>query len=498
MSVSRREFLKIGGAAGGAALLGAAGVTWASPTAQDTAQIDEVYHLVNRITWGVRSEMLAHAREIGYEAFLDEQLAPETIDDSAMDAILATMPVQSMNRHDLHALIGGNGRAWQALIVGMVQRAVHSERQLYERVVEFWLDHFNISSEELAPDILLYNREVVRRYALGNFRDLMMRTTSSPAMLVYLDNYINVAEHPNENYARELLELHTLGVDGGYTEKDVREIARAFTGWTTSDAIPDGFIFDSSQHDTAEKYVLGHTLPEGRGIEDGLHVLSILNEHPSTARFLCTKLIRRFVSDVPPESLIDSAAQVWIDNAGEIRPVLRHIFTSSEFRASANQKLRRPLEYFIAAMRATGTEFTEFWGMAALLEDLAQVPYGWVPPDGYPDVAGAWMNTGGLLARWNTAVMLTHEATSDINYNTLRSHLYDQIVWPKTVGEMVDAVADAVFGDHNILSAEVRSVYIAFASDDQGEETAVTNHMMATKYATLFGLMLSSPQFQWR
>lgn len=510
MTVSRRQFLKLGGmataaavgvgavsqiAAGGQAAQSAA----AQPLAQDGLAHDEIYHLVNRLTWGVRPDELAHAQEIGYDAYLDEQLMPESLVDAAADQRLAAIPILNLSRRDAYFIAEREWRTYQALVRGMVVRAVHSTRQLHERMAEFWFDHFNIPVADYGPELIGYHRDVVRTHALGNFRDLLFGTAQHPAMLYYLDNYINYAEHPNENYARELMELHTLGVDGGYTETDVVEVARAFTGWTIQESRETGFYFEPDTHDTGEKQVLGHTLPADRGIEDGLHVLSILVAHPATARFICRKLCVRFVSDDPPESLIESAAAVWAETRGEIRPVLRHLFTSDEFKGSAAQKMRRPLEFFIAALRATGAEIREFWELDEMLESLAQPPYGWQPPNGYPDVAAAWTNTGSLLARWNTAMALTHETVSENESYRMRTPLFERIGEPTTIGALVDAVAVQVFGAALLPDAS-RAQYIAFVSDDDpnGETIPVTAHLRARKLPTLFGLMLASPQFQWR
>jgi hypothetical protein len=491
---SRRQFLKLTGGALAALAVAQPALAW-MPTEQTSTAADPILHLLNRITWGPRPEEAARANQIGYEAFLDEQLNPETIDDSALDAILAGMPILFMNRQETHRLVDNYGRTYKALIEGMIVRAVHSRRQLQERMVEFWTDHFNIPADELSMDLIVTHREVFRKHALGNFRDLLFGSAKSPAMLYYLDNYLSNADHPNENYARELLELHTLGVDGGYTEADVKEVARALTGWTIFDGTDSGFYFDPDMHDSEAKTILGHQLPAGRGIEDGLHVLSIAANHPSTAWFICRKLCVRFVSDNPPQSLVDSAAAVWIANAGEIRPVLRHIFTSPEFLASTGQKLRRPLDFFIGALRATGTEFSEFYVMEEMLSDLAQTPFGWQPPNGYPDVAGAWMNSSGLLARWNVAMALTHGAFSDFDIG-LKPHLLERIGQPAMVGDLVDAVGQQVFAAP--LPETMRAGLIAYAAGDEGESAPVTPKLISQRLGTLYGLMLASPQYQWR
>ncbi len=494
--MKRRDFLRISGAAIATAGVANALPNWAMPPEQ-AIPADPLLHLLNRITWGPRPEEIVRAQAIGYEAYLEEQLNPENIDDSEMDTRLESLPILAMNRQTASLLSDPEYRTFLALTEGMVMRAVHSKRQLSERMAEFWLDLFNIPSEELSIDLLDFHHNVIRPNALGNFRDMLFGTARSPAMLYYLDNYLNEAEHPNENYARELMELHTLGVDGGYTETDVKEVARAFTGWTIRDATETGFFFDPNLHDTGEKFILGHTLPADRGIEDGLQVLTILNSHPSTARFICGKLSVRFVSDNPPPELVESAAQVWMDNSGEIRPVLRHIFLSEAFRQSVGQKLRRPLDFFVGTLRASGTEFRERYVMIEMLQDLAQMPYGWQPPNGYPDVAGAWANSSGLLARWNVAMTLTHGAWSDPDMQSLMTnHLIERIGQPATAGELVDSVAQQVFGVP--LPEAQRATFITYATDNASADMPVTPRLLAQKLGSLFGLMLASPMYQWR
>ncbi|NWF67463.1 MAG: DUF1800 domain-containing protein [Chloroflexi bacterium] len=500
MAVSRRSFLKLTGVTA-AASISLPQLAWMMSVQQQTdffGAIDPVLHLVNRLTWGARPDEVEHAKSLGYEAYLEEQLYPQSIDDSQMDArLLRDVPILQLSRSQTYALTDNSYRTYLALTEGMVLRAVHSKCQLLERMVEFWTDHFNIPSDERGPDLVILHRDVLRRHALGNFRDLLFGTAQNPAMLYYLDNYLNIAEHPNENYARELMELHTLGVDGGYTEQDVREVARAFTGWTVREGTDTGFYFDPNVHDSESKTVLGHELPAGRGIEDGLHVLSIVANHPATAYYLCYKLCRRFVSDTPPLSLVESAAAIWIETHGEIIPVLRHIFLSEDFRQSAGQKLRRPLDFFIGALRASGTEFHDFYAMEHVLLELAQLPYGWHPPDGYPDVAAAWMNSSALLARWNAAMVLTHDALSNPDVQQyVTSHLMERIGQPATVGELVDAAAWQVFAA--ALPAALRSSFVAFVSDGEGANLAVTPHLLARKLGTLFGLLLASPLYQWR
>lgn len=452
-------------------------------------------HLLNRLSYGALPEDLTRLNEMGMAAYLDEQLTPENIPDPEVDALLRTLPILGFNRRRLHSL-GFDGRVYASVILGMVWRAVLSKRQLYERMVEFWTDHFNIPASDLVHDVALMHHTVIRQHALGSFRDLVIGTAQSPAMLVYLDQTYSSKDHPNENYARELLELHTLGVDGGYTEHDVKEIARALTGWTVNNATESGFYFDPEMHDSDPKHILGHELPAGRGIEDGLHVMSLVVNHPETARFLCKKLCVRFVSDTPPDSLIESAAAVWRENDGAIVPVLRHIFLSMEFMASAGQKLRRPLDFFIGALRVTGTQIPLDWQLHDMLYQLAQIPYDWAPPDGYPDVASAWLSSSGLLARWNVAMELTHTAYS-VPDSGMSVRLDQWIGAPNTVGDLVDAVATRVFGTTALPEGDY-ATFVDFASDGRGRETPVTGLIIAQKLGTLFGLMLASPLYQWR
>jgi uncharacterized protein (DUF1800 family) len=502
MPLSRRSFLQWS-AAGAAALplsastAASTGAPTAPEAARQLASSDPILHLMNRITWGVRADELARARQMGYDAYLDAQLNPESITDTTAETVLGRYPIVGMDRQTLYRLHNAYERPRLSMIAAMVERVVLSACQLQERMVDFWADHFNVSldaEQEGFLDQVVFQREVLRQHALGNFRDMLFASAKSPAMLYYLDNFINIAEDPNENYARELLELHTLGVDGGYTEQDVEAVARAFTGWTVHSATRDGFYFNPETHDADRKQVLGHTLPAGRGIEDGLHVLSILANHPATAHFLSHKLCVRFVSDNPPQALVNSTAQVWQQSNGDIRTVLRHIFTSSAFRESAGQKYRRPLEWFIGALRATNTTFTSTYSLLELLERLSQVPYGWRPPDGYPDTAVRWMSTNNLLERWNIAMLLTHAANS--HEHGMQANLIARIGVPQTVGELVDATAIQVFG--TTLNPEQRAPFIAYVSDNSTAETPITTSTLAQKLATLYGLMLAAPLYQWR
>ena len=305
-------------------------------------------------------------------------------------------------------------------------RAVYSERQLYEMLVDFWENHFNIFANKDDDRYLLtgYDRETIRPFAMGRFRDLLGATAHSPAMLFYLDNWRSSVPRPyaatkdkpagvdgglNENYARELMELHTLGVDGGYTQKDVQEVARCLTGWTIQKPNEQGlFLYRPGLHDDGEKIVLGHKILPGGGPADGERVLDILATHPATARFIATKLARRFISDEPPQSIIDRAAAVFLKTDGSIRETLRAIVTSPEFFSTTayRAKMRSPFEYVAAAMRALNAETDGDRPVLDAIGRMGEPVFGRITPDGYADRSDQWLSSGAMIARFNFASAL--------------------------------------------------------------------------------------------
>jgi uncharacterized protein (DUF1800 family) len=302
-------------------------------------------------------------------------------------------------------------------------RAVYSERQLYEMMVDFWENHFSIFANKDDDRYFLtsYDRDTIRPFAMGRFRDLLGATAHSPAMLFYLDNWRSSVLRPypatkdkptgadgglNENYARELMELHTLGVDGGYTQTDVQEVARCFSGWTIQKPNEQGlFLYRPGLHDDGEKVVLGHKILAGGGIADGERVLDILATHPATARFVATKLARRFISDEPPQAVIDRAAAVFLKTDGSIRETLRAIVTSPEFFSTAayRAKMRSPFEYVAAAMRALNAETDGDRPVLDAIGRMGQPVFGRITPDGYADRSDQWLSSGAMVARLNFA-----------------------------------------------------------------------------------------------
>jgi uncharacterized protein (DUF1800 family) len=359
-----------------------------------------------------------------------------------LDAVTlqAKMAEATVLMKELPKLLPARTAAIRELQPSILVRAVASNRQLLEVMTDFWENHFSVSSDKApGPFSLVEYDRTIREHALGKFRDLLGAVATSPVMLVYLDNYQSVVDslHPNpiewkleerrrarpplgdtllahtvkrrrigvnENYARELMELHTLGVDGGYTQKDVQEVARCLTGWTVDNfLISPTFAFHADQHDAGEKTVLGVRIAGGRGIEDGEQVLDILARHPSTAHFIAKKLVTHFVSDAPPPALVERVAQTYLRTDGDIREVMTTIIESPEFnnRASYRAKVKTPFELVASILRVMDAAPDTTQRSAQIVARLGQPIFGRATPDGWPDRGDAWMNTGALLNRVN-------------------------------------------------------------------------------------------------
>jgi uncharacterized protein (DUF1800 family) len=318
----------------------------------------------------------------------------------------------------------------RAIIVELQQarllRSIYSQRQLFEVMVDFWTNHFNVFSAKGADRWLVtaYDRDTIRPHALGKFRDLLLATAQSPAMLFYLDNWLSASpDSPgarfggqnnrrrglNENYARELMELHTVGVDGGYTQKDVVEVARCFTGWTIRQPQQRAeFVFEPRIHDNGEKIVMGTRIPAGGGMEDAKRVIDLLARHPATARFIALKLARRFIADEPPASVVEKAAAAFRQSDGDIPSVLRTIIDSAEFFAPENYqaKVKKPLEFVASAVRALGAETQVTHQLFRYVGRMGEPLFLAQPPTGHPDTASSWISADMLLTRMNFAADL--------------------------------------------------------------------------------------------
>jgi uncharacterized protein (DUF1800 family) len=429
------------------------------------------------------------------------------------DATDAASPARESMSPEMRATMRQERTPILELSQARILRAAYSERQLEEALVDFWFNHFNVFAGKGQVRLYLteYERDAIRPHVLGRFRDLLGATARSPAMLFYLDNWQSTAaadaptqarpadprrargramrpvaagtQPPraqgrprglNENYARELMELHTLGVDGGYTQRDVQEVARAFTGWTiTTPRTGGAYRFEPRFHDDGEKVVLGRRIPAGGGERDGELVLDLLSAHPSTAAFIATKLARRFVADDPPPALVARAAARFTATDGNIREVVRTIVTSPEFSAASayRAKVKNPFEFVVSSIRAIDLQAGTVTPMVLALRELGMPLYGAQPPTGYADEATAWVNTGALLNRMNFALSLTGGRAAD-----------------RQRGSQPGAEAPAAAADRLMATALGGDV-------SDGTRTTVAR---ADSVPQALALVLGSPEFQKR
>ncbi len=492
MSLSRRDFLKLSTLVTASAALSSCApvyrrLTGGLPTLPWTPLDAQDFLALNRLTFGPRVEERARFAEIGLQAFIEEQLDFESIDDFSSDLRLSTFDTLRMDANEIEGvtnqLFDGYDRERPAreLRQATLLRQIYSKRQLYEVMVEFWSDHFNIFIEK---EPLFYlktvdDREVIGKHALGNFRDLVWASAHSPAMLVYLDNHVNEKSHPNENYARELMELHTLGVDGGYTQSDVMELARCLTGWTVKEHFWLGeFTFNQDIHDEGAKKVLGLAI-QPSGQSEAEQVIERLASHPSTARFIATKLTRRFIADDPPQEIVEKAAQTFLDTRGDIKSMLRVILLDG--LARAQPKYKRPANFITSALRLTNTETDG--ALNDYLLRMGQLYFNLPTPDGYPDVSAPWQSN--LMPRWQFAFELMRDEIAGAKNNL--NHLLD-VGSSGILADDVDSLASLLLGaplDRLERDGLIASVHSA---DSTPEETL----------QILAAGILASPAFQWR
>lgn len=563
----------------------------------DVAQ-QQALHVLNRLTFGPRAGDVEKVAAIGVDRYIERQLQPEQIPDPDVDAKLAGFRALKMDLREIIETAGpvapqairgrasifekraiadraqhGNRRvgedntvmpttfeARRAFLAGRpepdeiqrarVIRAMSSERQLFELMVDFWMNHFSIrhNDQQQTPH---FEEQVIRRHALGKFEDLLMAVAKHPRMLNYLDNwrssapgevvqqrlaalrpglsdeqylalrartpFLQQAKGLNENYARELMELHTLGIDGGYTQADVIEVAKVLTGWTIStDGIAhalddDGvFVFDPLLHVDGDKTVLGTTIPSG-GIEEGEQVLRLLARHPSTARFIATKLARRFVADDPPADVVAAASRTFQQSGGDLRQVLRTIFKSPQFRASDayRAKIKKPFELIVSSLRALNAEVTDdvpFFSRVALsanqnnpsyLVQMGERLYTYEAPDGNPDVSAAWMNSNALLVRLEFANALVSGRIPGVTVNLAAAQrLLEQMGIPRPTREQIEntrALLQAAAAKPNTGMRSSESMMMA-----GGAAAATAPGPSIDPAAIVVAAMLGSPQFQKR
>jgi uncharacterized protein (DUF1800 family) len=418
----RRDCLRIGATSGaGMALAGCSQIARRvvrpqAPTAVTLppGPVDPTVRLLNRASYGPTAGEVSRVAKLGPDAYVTEQLNPDDDEPAVLATRVAALDVFILQPSELfdHRREEVIRQLQQAAIL----YAVYSPHQLRERMVEFWSNHFNIYAlKGLGAWFLSGDQvQVIRKHALGRFPDLLRASSHSPAMLQYLDNQINSkmgteGGGANENYARELLELHSLGVHGGYTQKDVQEVARCLTGWTVEDRFlrPRGrFRFDESRHDNGEKIVLGQRIPAGGGEQDGDRVLDIVAMHPSTAKFISGKICRYFLGD-GAEAWTGRLADIYLKTGGDIKAMLRPLLLSAEL-LDGPPLMKRPFDFAVSAMRALSADTDGGKPMQEQLARMGQPLYHWPMPDGYPDRTAAW--TGSLLARWNFAIALAGSA----------------------------------------------------------------------------------------
>lgn len=578
------------------------------PTSAHTnnlSQDEKILHVLNRLGYGARPGDVEKVRQMGVEKYIELQLNPEKIDDQAVDTRLKGLNTLSMtsqelvraypqpkllnegkkaklnedapnsdNKNDNKAarlekkrdrlgideseIMGKPGEILMQLTQQQILRSIYSDRQLNEVMVDFWTNHFNIFWAKQADKYLLteYIQEVIRPNAMGNFGEILKATAHSPAMLVYLDNWLSVdpnanqklqnqreqlrerlqemkerrnqgnlnnnrqrpfgegrlgsrrnqlpdsmpnqsanaqrplpTENPklagqgknrglNENYARELMELHTLGVDGGYTQKDVTEVARCLTGWTIRRIGDEGteFFFNERMHDNGEKIVLGQKI-SGGSQQDGEKVLELLIKHPSTAKFIATKLTRRFVSDNPPKSLVDKVASNFTKTNGDIKSMLRTIFTSPEFfeRENYQSKVKSPLGLVVSALRTVDAETNVGLQIMGALNKMGQPLFLCQPPTGYGDTADKWVNTASLIERLNFGIALSENKIIGTTTSLLRNNSVN------SVEQLIELVIKGKVDEPTRRALE---------QELNGQSFTIE------KSSKLMGLLLGSPEFQ--
>ena len=519
----------------------------------------------------VQDEQLAKRREDRLYADLKAQELLEMPPDQRMKQVLEMPPeeqralsaslkgpkadefMEGMNpkqKEALKALNNPEQVVGDELMLAKLLRAIYSERQLDEVMTDFWFNHFNVFIGKGADRYLItsYERDVIRPHALGKFEDLLVATAKSPAMLFYLDNWLSVGPNSdvalgirknpyprrryrpfppnpteakgkgkrnnglNENYGRELMELHTLGVNGGYTQHDVTELARVLTGWTIDQPQKGGgFKFEERMHDPGIKIVLGHKF-KNHGEKEGMEVLHLLAHHPSTAHFICTKLAMRFVSDDPPPALVESMAETFLKKDGDIRDVLKTMFQSPEFWSdnAYRAKMKTPLEFVVSAVRATGADVSDPLPLARQLNTLGMPLYGMQPPTGYSMKSEAWVNSSALLGRMNFSLALMSGKIKGIQVDADRLvSLVSDAASPGAPPASPDPQRTLATLEGSLLAGDVsKQTHDAITKEMGNQATSPSDAkaavarknapLPATSTGTIAGLILGSPEFQRR
>ncbi len=481
--------------------------------------VEEARTLANRATFGATKPVVDRILTIGAEAWIDEQLAARGAGVESMLSGYTTLGATNAQNENQRKT--DESVLFDELDHAMLLRAVHSQNQLYEIMCDFWSNHFNIwrSAKYLTQLKTRDDGDVIRPNALGRFVDLLLASARSPAMLVYLDNYNSNARAPkglNENWGRELLELHTLGIIKGeqvYSEADVRAVATVMAGRTINYAnTPTRFtyLWNSSYASTDAVSVLGGQWSRptrsnaAQSETDGDSLLAFLARHPSTARYICYKLCRRFVADDPPMALVDRLAAVYTANDTAIAPVLRTLLLSQELRSSGGRKTKRPIEWLYSGLRVMGaTVDPKPSGQAAsrlrsVQSTLGQPINGRPSPDGYPETASAWVSADGLLKRWEKGALLARNRITDTNAAekvTVDLNALLPSPLPTTTRDLVVAIADQVF-QYPLSPADADSILMALTVVPTASATTLTSN--SSNLQATFGLLAAHPAFQRR
>lgn len=492
------------GAETGTATSGTSGGAKAGAAQSSAAQSVDPLHLLRRATYGRTADSEAELRSLGTAAWLDRQLNPKSIDDAACDALVARLPLANLDITGVRkAVKKGAWDAMQQLGTAAVARACWSRRQLFEVMVDFWSNHLNVTcpSSGVWDSRADYDRTVIRAHALGRFADMLKASAAHPAMLSYLDNRVSTKDKPNENYGRELLELHTVGLV--YSEADVRQAALLLTGRTV-DTATGLYRYDAAKHATGAVSILTftHANASANGEAASAAFLDHLAMHPKTAERIATKLCVRFVADEAPASLVATLTKVYLDNRTAIAPVLKALFTSTEFAKATNQKVKTPLEDIAGTVRilgctpdATGTDGIR--SLYQILDKAGHSPMRWEPPNGYPDVAAAWASPSGFLVRWNAHLNLA--AGWYPKQFTRKTPLLNQLVpgtLPATYGALVETVVKNLIGTGP--KPEHTAALTQFFGKKPIDPLKAKDQAVNGKFPHLVALVLDSPMFQVR
>jgi uncharacterized protein (DUF1800 family) len=427
---------------------------------------------------GISATDASEVMRLGYQSWLQDQVYYEGIDDSGVDAAISTR-YPLLSRQPAQLAGANQGTVQNQLQEATIYRAAFSRRQLYERMVEFWSDHFNIAVSKVGYLKAVDDREVIRRHALGRFQDLLKASAHSPAMLAYLDQNTSRVGSPNQNYVRELMELHTLGVDGGYTQTDVENLARVFTGWTFTGA--GDFSFNANRHDFGQKTVLGVTIPAAAtstgsaAIAEGEQMLDLLINHPSTGKFISTKLLKWLLTPEPTASQVRTISNVWRVTKGDIKLVVRAILNEG-WMMTAPRKFKRPFHFLVSTLRATQPNVTSLAQMNSQVRTMGQQLFFYETPDGYPDTAEYW--SGNIPPRWNFANTLVGLTTQTVVDTA-----------PYLAGSQAAAI-DRIQNDFfaNELPATTRQALLSYLNGGTFNVARVRETI---------ALALSSAEFQW-